>query len=615
MSDAKKFIQENALDVIEKFGGIRPMATKLGIAVTTVQGWKKRESIPDSRIDDVIKTAQEFDIILSSSNENVVKSERPNIEDTIAQIKAKIEQPEEQAETPDEDRPEILEEETGESDEEVEEESDSSQSDSVLTITPITENVDETEEVVQNDDSEEEEEKTLTAAEPDDTSSMRAPEKQAANNNEFEDSDSKEARKGWLLPVMFGVIVVALAAIFWPVREDVQENSERLAEVEAELDVLKEEQDTFMNALGGYIPEDMKAQLEDFQKRTGELGEQVGELAQQTQEIATTVIGEENAAEIEKRLQELENQFSGLMSSSQIQSILSRFSEMNDTEEGQSKLDRATGQLYGIVDGLNGRMDLLDQALISARENSTALGETFDGVADEDLKAGALLLGLSQFRSALNRGETPFEEDLELIYSMIGEENTELRQSLDRLAPQAANGVLTPTGLASEFRGLAGDIAVNSLKGEDASVTDQAKARLSKVLQIKKDGEPLLTDETQVKVDQVQGQLDSGDLRGAMSTLSTFEGGAAESVGPFVEQLRSTIAAQEVKQAINSMLRSTKNEFSRVKPLNLKNLQRPTMRQQLTPNQVVTDKDSGVTILPQNRLKNNFKDLNIQIQE
>ncbi|MEJ2027135.1 MAG: hypothetical protein P8X52_06715 [Limibacillus sp.] len=35
--------------VIEAFGGIRPMAQKLGVAASTVQGWKERGVIPPAR--------------------------------------------------------------------------------------------------------------------------------------------------------------------------------------------------------------------------------------------------------------------------------------------------------------------------------------------------------------------------------------------------------------------------------------------------------------------------------------------------------------------------------------------------------------------------------------
>lgn len=615
MSDTKKFIQENALDVIEKFGGIRPMANKLGVTASTVQGWKKRESIPDSRIEDVIRSADQNNISLIPSNENNIESDRPNIEDTIAQIKAKIEEPQEEQDQPDEELIAMTEED--EAAHAAPSEIDDVSDEEIKEIPPTHDEV-EHEDIKPIEEPKEDDVpefiKETTADEKAPVSKDNNSAKKPANTNAPASSEKKTGTGGWVISVLAGLAVIALAAIFWPVKEDVEENKEQLAAVQADLQELKQEQNTFMGALKGYLPEDVQQQLSEFKEKTDELGAQVGEIAAQTTQMARSAIGEETAQELEKRLAQLENQFSGLMSNDQIQSILSHFSSMNDTEEGQAQMDRATGQLYGILDGLDGRMDLLDRALVTARENSTALGETFEGVEDQDLKAGALLLALTQFRSALNRGEKPFKEDLALLYSMIGEEDTELRASLDRLAPQAEKGVLTPSGLATEFRTLAGDIAVNSIKGDDATITDQAKARLSKVLQIKKDGEPLLVDESGEKVQQVQTQLDQGDLRGAMSTLSTFDGSSAESFQPFMQELASTIAAQEVKGAINSMLTKAKGEFSRVKPLNLQNLN-PTMRESLTPNKVTSDADSGFTILPQDRLKNNFKELNVQIQE
>jgi len=43
--------------IIERFGGIRPMAGKLDMPVTTVQGWKKRGIIPQSRHADILSVA------------------------------------------------------------------------------------------------------------------------------------------------------------------------------------------------------------------------------------------------------------------------------------------------------------------------------------------------------------------------------------------------------------------------------------------------------------------------------------------------------------------------------------------------------------------------------
>ncbi|MDB5396572.1 MAG: hypothetical protein JWM91_4078 [Rhodospirillales bacterium] len=50
--------------VIDSFGGIRPMATKLSVPVTTVQGWKKRGIIPQGRHADILAAANREGIAL-----------------------------------------------------------------------------------------------------------------------------------------------------------------------------------------------------------------------------------------------------------------------------------------------------------------------------------------------------------------------------------------------------------------------------------------------------------------------------------------------------------------------------------------------------------------------
>lgn len=54
--------------VINAFGGIRPMAAALEVAVSTVQGWKDRNQIPDNRWDDVLKAAAKSEVSLMKSS-------------------------------------------------------------------------------------------------------------------------------------------------------------------------------------------------------------------------------------------------------------------------------------------------------------------------------------------------------------------------------------------------------------------------------------------------------------------------------------------------------------------------------------------------------------------
>jgi hypothetical protein len=53
-----------AESIIDRFGGIRPMATKLAVPVTTVQGWKKRGIIPQVRHADILAAAARENIAI-----------------------------------------------------------------------------------------------------------------------------------------------------------------------------------------------------------------------------------------------------------------------------------------------------------------------------------------------------------------------------------------------------------------------------------------------------------------------------------------------------------------------------------------------------------------------
>jgi uroporphyrinogen-III synthase len=56
----------SAHDVIAGFGGIRPMASKLGVAVSTVQGWRERDSIPAARHAEIRAAAKKHGVHLDA---------------------------------------------------------------------------------------------------------------------------------------------------------------------------------------------------------------------------------------------------------------------------------------------------------------------------------------------------------------------------------------------------------------------------------------------------------------------------------------------------------------------------------------------------------------------
>ncbi|MGP1394800.1 MAG: uroporphyrinogen-III synthase [Inquilinaceae bacterium] len=80
-----------AARIIARFGGIRPMATKLGAPVTTVQGWKKRGSIPAGRHAEIRTAAQahgvvidETELLAADSLSNQSQPQDPPVTDNTA---------------------------------------------------------------------------------------------------------------------------------------------------------------------------------------------------------------------------------------------------------------------------------------------------------------------------------------------------------------------------------------------------------------------------------------------------------------------------------------------------------------------------------------------------
>jgi hypothetical protein len=67
---------KNVEPLINRFGGMRPMARKVDVPVSTIQGWKKRDHIPADRIDEITKAAKANQIsmhgydVQSGANEN-----------------------------------------------------------------------------------------------------------------------------------------------------------------------------------------------------------------------------------------------------------------------------------------------------------------------------------------------------------------------------------------------------------------------------------------------------------------------------------------------------------------------------------------------------------------
>lgn len=481
----------NAEAIIERFGGIRPMANKMNVPVTTVQGWKKRNVIPGNRREEVMQAAQTNNVDLSDLMAGVA-----NENTFIAEMR--------QAEERRDQAPE--------------------------------------QEIVKSA-------KPPASKKPIVAARRRPADEDVQAHNEqmiaqMHKAQSMAFTKSAWFTVGFVTFVVGLSAVLlWPSKEQLDRNTVDIAKLQGEVSEMRERH-SFLKDL---IPGDIEGRIAEMQKQAQGIQQTVTGLQQRVETIATDVM--DPAATMEQRLARLEQHAVELGAPAQLTAMLQKVQGLQQTVTGQQQLSSAIADLNGLLGSITAQGGDVDTALQQAQQEDDALGQTLQGVSPQDLKAASLLLGLAQFRSSMNRS-APFEEDLALLQNMLGDEDPELQAAITRLAPQAAKGVLTPEGLKGEFSGLAGDIVVSSLKGEDVSVREKAKARLNEILQVEKDGELITGTDTQATVARAQKMLDAGDIEGAIAELQSLEGEAAETAQPFVAQAEMTVVAQQLQDML-----------------------------------------------------------------
>jgi uroporphyrinogen-III synthase/outer membrane murein-binding lipoprotein Lpp len=539
---------ENAEEVISKFGGIRPMARKMNVPVTTVQGWKKRNVIPATHYDDVVNAAQDHNIDLSDILENVANENHQasaNIDaDPVEEVRSEITEtqpaspaPQQQSPTPDFNTEMIME-------------------------------------------------------------SIRRSQQSAVQ------------KSTWVSVLLILLVVAAGAVLLWPTQQEismeVSRTNERLDTIETKIDTVEKEQFNLRSLIPAELPANLDAKLNEIQSQAEGLRSAVTELQEKAGQFTDT--------QLNGRLETLEQQINemGIVPAeltAQLATLTRKLTGLQQSVEGQEQLASSVNELRAMVGGMQGQMDNLGANLQAKKaEGQTALTETLQGIPQNELKAASMLMVMTQLRSSMNRSE-PFADDLQLLKKLVGDKNPELVATIDGLAPKAESGVLTSAGLSEQFKGMAGDIVVASLKGEDISVQERAKARFGDLLKIEKDGELITGTDTQATVARAQKLLDSGDVQAAIKELQSLDGEAATAAQPWIHEAQMTMLAERLQtllgQNVTSEIQGQMNGGALPTQMNPQ-LQQKLMElknkaQQLIPgaNQVITDEESGMSILPQ----------------
>lgn len=509
MSKSNKQPLVNAGDIIERFGGIRPMAAKIDTPVTTVQGWKKRDVIPGTRRAQILSAAAQNninidDLVSGAANVSVSNTAKPKASKTKVVVENKAQEAKQS---------EIKE---GES------------------IAPMA---------------------AVPKAKPTNKTHDDLMATIEANNRKT------MAASAWIATAFILLAIAVAAFLLWPKvqqkNEMLEAQSQKLVSLEDEVEDVNQ-RTSFINNI---IPENMQERIDGLQNQARNIQLTVDQIAEKAQNISSSVLAPDSGP-LSQRLEMLEEQMAELSNGrTDFGGLIERLRVLEDTIPGQEQLKNSVDELRNLVQSNSDatgdiKQDLINQDLADAQnQEQGALSQTLEGVSGNDLKAAAMLIAFSQLRDSLNR-EEPFENDLKLLEKLAGNDNPALLDALSRLAPHADGGVLTAKGLSGEFRGLAGDVVASSLKGEDISLKERATARIGNLLQVEKDGELLSGTQTQVSVAKAQKMLDEGNIQGAIAQLQTLDGDAAQTVQPFIEQAQISLLAERVQEMLGENILS-----------------------------------------------------------
>lgn len=448
----------NVAAIIERFGGIRPMATKTGIAATTIQGWKQRNAIPANRRNELIDAANDHGVRLGE-----------------------------------------------------------------LLIDIAGDDVG-----LKNEDAPQQ--KTNKAAE--------------IKEQQKYDRDVRPANNQSTMIAAGALIAVAALAgaviAYVPKLSHVQEQESRIQELEQQITAM---QDARQSALAA---EDARR----LQEQMAALENKVGSIASEAKSVVSLAQGL-NAGNITERLSSVESNIGSLVSavkSQNLENLILQFQNMQGSAEGGLQLDTLVSSFLGVAE--NTSAEDLGNKLAELKNSDPAVAATFKDVAPEDMKAAVMILGMMQLRSSLARDNQSFDKDLALLKNTVAHDNPELLASIDKLAPKAKLGILTPDGLSNQLRAMTGEIVSASLSGEDVSFKDKALSHLGNIVKVEKDGEMVSGTPTQITINAAQKKLNEGDVQGAVTLLQQIQGPAAAKTQPIIDAAQATMLASEVQQKI-----------------------------------------------------------------
>ncbi len=478
--------------VIEAFGGLRPLANRLDITASTVQGWKKRGVIPETRVDAIISAARAANIDLDR-----LWTER-------GAAMSDDDQTRNDDKTPAAGAPKAPQ--TG-----------AFQDRRRSTDRRVKRALVDHQGVVRSD-------------------SYVGPERRTGVDRRSYESRQQDRikKEKWrfvnrtVVTTSFFTICILYGAAFLLAPEifEVKKQAKQMEQLQAQYDALNKKY-AQMQTPAPPPPESSIGSM---------LSNQIGHVQDTIDTVKSTASAVGTVAQTA-----IENTQTG-KALQQMLNILTTLNKMNSTKSGREKVDVAMEKLKVVIAASGANPNELSADIAAARKEDPTLDKVLGNVDSKDVAAAAMLLALNEYRNNVNSGR-PFQSDLLVMRKLAGND-PQLQASLSRLAPYAESGVLSRDKLQKEFGDVAFDIVMAKAKGQDMSVKKELLDHFDKLIQVRKVND-IKGDGVDATVAKAQLLLNQGDVKGAIKLLQTLDGAPAAEAQPFIKDASGTLTADE----------------------------------------------------------------------
>ena len=490
-----------ARQIIAAFGGIRPMASKLGIATSTVQGWRERGTIPSGRHDQIAAAAASHGIeideaALAESGHGTEVRPRPSV--VATEPVAPTREPPEVAAT-------------------AHTESDPSELAS-MNMTPDPPRVD------------------LPPRTP-----------------HVESAPPARNMGPWLGGMALGAAILGVGVIASALLRDPppQVNVETVAALEA----IERRLAALETAPAAADPAD----LADARASLTTLADDLAEATERLEALEGRLAWAETDTPIPENLDALTDKVEVLEDGAL--SLGDRIAAMETWVQDLGSPEQRAEDLSAL-DLLGDRLDETTSELAARGDRLAALEGRVEALAGSQAADRAtaatgaqLALGVLQLRDAL-RGAGPFQAEFEMLHGMATAPASEGGALGDLIAPlsaHAATGVPSLTVLQGEFPAVARQIVIQAQGGEGDGWVAGMVRRLSALVSVRPSGS-VAGDSTGAVVARAEAHLAAGDLSSAVGELDALSGAAAAAAGPWRAKAEARLTADRVLTELGQVL-------------------------------------------------------------